>query len=151
AHLILRSSDGEADAPVLLALALGLADADTTDFARPADMGSAAGLKIDAATLADRHQAHPSRAGGRLDRHGADKAGIGRELLVGDPLLDNRMVFLDQAVDLALEPVARHGTRVGNIEIESSAVGRDLPPGHRELDEGAQEMERGVHAHMPVA
>ena len=44
-------------------------------------------------------------------------------------------------VDLALDPVARHGRRIGDIEIEPPAIGGDLTAGHREADEGAQQMQ----------
>ena len=97
-HAFLREAD--ADAAVLAALALHLADDQRADLAGGADMGAAAGLQVD---VADAHQPHPAGAHRRLDLHRLDEVGIGEQFLVADPLVGDRMVGGDQRIEPLLD------------------------------------------------
>src|SRR6185295_12875338 len=54
--LLTASAQGDADAAVLLALALEFADRDVADLARRSHMRASAWLQIDGAALADAHE-----------------------------------------------------------------------------------------------
>ena len=70
------------------------------------------------AALADDDEAHPAGAARRLHRHGADQAGIGRELRVGDPALGDRMVGGDQRVELGVSSSLSTAAGVLDVEVE---------------------------------
>ena len=110
-------------------------------------MRAAAGLQVD---VADLKEADPAGAAGRRDRHRHDDLRPRIQFLVRHGTDARRVVLLDQAVQrgrdfVFVEPLVSH------VEIHPAAVGPDLAAGDAERHHRAQEVQRRVHPHVPVA
>src|SRR6185295_2852818 len=116
---VLRSREGDTDAPVQLTLLFHLADNDAANLAGAAHVRATAGLQIDRAIFADHNEAHLAAAHGWLYGHGAHKAWVGLELGVADPALRYRMVGRDKLVQAAGQGILVNGGGILDVEIES--------------------------------
>src|SRR4029453_15576078 len=141
------ADEGEVDAAVHLALILDLGNLDDANLAGARDMGAAAWLQVHAL---DVQQPHLAGAHRRLHRHGAHQLRLGRQLLVGDPARADRVILLDQAVDLARDLLFVQAL-VRQVEGEPALAVADLTAGHVALDDGGEQVQAGVHAHQAVA
>jgi hypothetical protein len=97
----------------------------------------------------DLEQANAPHAARRLDRHGAHQLGLGVQLLVGDPDGADVVRLGHQARQLALQVIAIE--RLDHVEIEARVIGGDGAAVGRVRDDGAQQVRRGVEAHVAVA
>lgn len=97
-------------------------------------------------STSDPHQPHPAHAHRWLDVHRLDQPGIGRELLIGDPLGGHRQVARHEVVQLRLDlGRIRH---FGQVEIHPALVLAHRRPGDRVGQHHRHEMQRGVHPHQ---
>ena len=154
AHCVLLSgrhlAETNAEAAVFAPLLLNLADVYLADLARSNNMRSAAGLAVDRGVVTDAHEPNPSRTGWRTNVLRFNETRIGRQLLLGYPAGENRIVGLD------------HGHQPGRglflavfalrkIGIDTGVFLRYCRAGDRERIDDGQKVAGGVHLHQPVA
>ncbi len=108
------------------------------------------GCRSIGAVGADGDEADLAAAHRRLHRHGAHEPRVGLEFGVRDPLVGDGVVGCDDRRDRLGQLVLVDRARVLDVEVEPAFLGADLPACDGKFHETAQQMQRGVHAHVLV-
>src|SRR5690606_25516539 len=145
-----RRPEPDAEAPVLPALLLDLADMDLADLAGPSNMCASAGLAVNGGVFADAHQPDAPRSARRPDILGFDQARVGRQFVIRDPANEDRVVPLHQFHQLPGHMLLRE-TGVRQVEVHAGVILRYSRPRDRERAHHAEQMAGGMHTHEPVS
>src|SRR5690606_15813080 len=93
--------------------------------------------------------AHDACAFRRVYRHRADELRLRLEFRISDEAAAHRVIGIDESLYRCRHRFLVDG--VFHVEVEPAALRADVAAGDAEAEYRAQQVQRGVHAHVPVA